>query len=143
MIRVTVIQADNFHTLRNNKTWTTSLTPDRLAALYRASDYIQAVYLVDGHEDSSFVQMAVMMLAVEMLTKPLSVAAPAQAILSEATEAGDGAFADKTTYAAPSNDPYPLITAILSPIPRRVDAAIREASKTPSPTLTSIRLRRA
>lgn len=143
MIPVTVIQADNFHILRNNKTWTSSLTPERLAALYRASDYIQAVYLVDGHEDSSFVQMAVMMLAVEMLAKPVSVASPSQAVLSEEFEAGNKAYVEKKTYAAPAGDPYPLITAILAPIPRRVDAAIREASKTPSPTLTSIRLRRA
>lgn len=143
MIPVTVIQADNFHLLRHNEIWEAATTPDRLAGLYRSWDYIQSIYLVDGLEDSYFVQMAVMMLAAEMLTKPLSVSAPSQAVLSEEFEAGNKAFAEKKTYAAPSSDPYPLITAILAPIPRRVDAAIREASKTPSPTLTSIRLRRA
>lgn len=143
MIPVTVIQTDNWHALRGNTAWTTAPTTSKSPAIYKASDYITAIYRVDGLEDDPRVMMAVMMLAAEMLNKPLSVAAQAQAVLSEEIGAGNGAYDEKTTYAAPSSDPYPLITAILAPISRRVDAALREASRPAPATLTTLRLRRA
>lgn len=142
MIDIDLTEAEAFNEARMNTEW--AVTPaEQRAACYRASDYVEAIYLVNGHEGDDRVKMAVMMLAAEMLTKQLSVAAPKQAILKEEKAFGKGAIDKSITYAAPSSDPYPLITAILAPIPRRVDAAILEASKTPSPTLTSMRLRRA
>ncbi len=143
MINVELEAADGFHALRENSSWVDADQSTRVAALYRASDYVEAVYAIDGLEEDARVQMAVTMLAAEMLTASLSVAAPTQAVLSEELEAGDGAFREKKTYAARASDPYPLITAILSPIPRRVDLAAREASQVAPSTLSTLRLRRA
>jgi hypothetical protein len=143
MITFTVTQADTFQALRGNASWA-ALTPAvKSAALYKASDYISAIYVIDGLETTDPVSTACLMLAAEMVAKPLSVAAPSQAVLSEEMGAGNNAYTEKKTYAAPSGDPYTLITAILAPIPRRVDAAAREASQPAPATLTTLRLRRA
>jgi len=141
-MNATVDQANDFHALRNNTMWADASTNDKTASLYRASDYINAIYMIEGHETEASVKTAVIMLASEMLDAPLTVRAHDAAILSTEFGAGNGAYDEKTTYAKPtSDDRYPLITAILSPIPRRVDHAASTAKT--GRTLTSFRLSRA
>lgn len=108
---------DEFLSERYPETWGNSVPAIKKSAALRAIDYINAVYNVDGFETDPRVLVAVYTLAEVMLTDKIAVRAGSQAILQEEMEAGD--FRDKTVYAAPSDDPYPLITSMLHPIRRR------------------------
>lgn len=141
MIKVSVDDATAFHALRGNTAWQANPL-DRGPAMFKAQDYITAVYAIEGHEDEAAPKLAVMMLALEFLSKSFAITAPAQAIISEEFGAGNGAFDEKTTYAKPTtNDPFPLITAILAPIPMRVEEAARNLTSKGG-TLTTFRLSR-
>lgn len=108
---------DDFLLERYPDTWGNSTPKFKKEAALRAIDYINAVYNIDGFEADPRVLVAVYTLAEVMLTDKIAVRAGSQAILQEEMEAGD--FRDKTVYAAPSDDPYPLITSMLHPIRRR------------------------
>lgn len=130
-------QADDFQSLRANETWADNSPADKSASLYSSEDYIHFTYAVEGHETEQRVITAIIVLATEMLGKTLQVSANSQAVLSEETNVGQTAFMEKRTYAAPSSDPYPVITALLAPIPKRT-APIKAATQ----SLSILRLRK-
>lgn len=119
----TVSQLDEFHARRGNADWLEADTSDKSPAIYKASDLITATYRVDGHEGDPRVVTAIMLLAPDMLGSALRVRAADQAVLSTEDGVGDGAFLEKRTYAKPTDDPYPLITALLADFGKRVGAA--------------------
>lgn len=115
----TVPELDAFHAQRGNTNWTDADAADKSPAIFKASDLITATYAVDGHEADPRVITAIMLLAPDMLGSNLPVRAADQAVISRETGVGSGAYESKVTYAKPTNDPYPLITALLSAFGKR------------------------
>jgi len=116
----TVPQLDDFHAQRGNSDWLDADAPEKSPAIYKASDYITATYRVDGHEADPRVVNAIMLLAPDMLGSNLRVRASDQALLSTEDGVGDGAYLEKRTYSKPTDDPYPLITALLADFGKRM-----------------------
>lgn len=112
---ITVAEADAYHTLRGNEDWQYFGTDaEKLAALYRASDFIRASYrVVESEATTALVREATIRLAPSIDT--LSTLREAAGIKTK-KESLDGAFSEETTYfdAVASADPFPDITALLS-----------------------------
>jgi len=114
---ITVSEADAYHALRGNEDWQYFGTDaEKLAALYRASDFIRASYRFTQSETvSELVREATIRLAPVIDT--LSTFREAAGIKTK-KESLDGAFSEETTYfdAVASADPFPDITALLSSV---------------------------
>ena len=120
MSRISIQQADAFHTERQNAAWDQLADAAKAAALAKADDYIDAFYAplkpgVDG--DNQRLVIAISMLALELQTNPVAVRA--EQPIKERSIKSDG-DESKTVYQdadkAPLTDPYPLVTAIIAPI---------------------------
>lgn len=117
---ITIIQADEVHTVRGNTEWTNLSSTEKTAALAKADDYITAHYLpfkADVEADNQRLVIATALLALEIQTNPVALKAD-PAIKSEEIESDGDSI--KTTYQdadkAPYTDPYPLVTALLAPL---------------------------
>lgn len=114
---ITVSEADAYHTLRGNEDWQYFGTDaEKLAALYRASDFIRATYrLIDGDDVAALVREATIRLAPEIDT--LSEKTTANGIKTK-KESLDGVLSEETTYfdTVSVADPFPLISALLAPV---------------------------
>ena len=124
---ITIIQADEVHTVRGNTAWADLTSTEKTAALMKADDYITAHYLPfkeDVETDNQRLVIATALLALEIQTNP--VALLATKAIKERSIKSDG-DESKTVYQdadkAPVTDPYPLITALLAPL--RVAQAMR------------------
>ena len=111
-------QADAYAAERNYTDWTAKGTPEKTAALLRASDYITARYplrvtLTDAEQ--ARLDAAQFLIARDLLlnSKPLSIREEAR-VLKESKE-GAG-FKKETEYADEAVDPYPGATALLAPL---------------------------
>jgi hypothetical protein len=121
--------ADAYHALRGNVTWTDLGSDDqgeadKTAALYRARDYIRAyyefdddVYFEDDEEDDDpLITEANILLALEM-TEPVSMRQ--DAAVSRVREKLDGLLEEETVYANVPSDPYPQVSSLLRPVLKR------------------------
>jgi hypothetical protein len=117
MMDITVAEANAYHTLRGNEDWQYFGTDaEKLAALYRASDFIRASYrFIDSDDTADLVREATIRLAPEIDT--LATKNEAAGIKTK-KESLDGVLSEETTYfdAVASSDPFPLITALLAPV---------------------------
>lgn len=117
---ITIIQADEVHSVRGNAEWSDLTSTEKSAAIAKADDYITAHYLPfkDEVEDgNNRLVVASALLAFELHKNPVALKAE-QVLKSEEIESDGDSI--KTTYQdadkAPFVDPYPLITALLSPL---------------------------
>ena len=117
MMDITVAEADAYHTLRGNEDWQYFGTDaEKLAALYRASDYIRATYRTAVGDDADLlIRESVIRLAPMIDT--LAAKREAAAVKTK-KESLDGVLAEETTYfdSIAGSDPFPDITALLSSI---------------------------
>ncbi|WP_288484780.1 hypothetical protein [uncultured Novosphingobium sp.] len=115
---ITVAEADAYHTLRGNEDWQFLGTDaEKLAALYRASDYIRRYKFIDTDETEALKREAIIRLASEIDT--LSEKRAAAGIKTK-KESLDGVVSEETTYfdAVSASDPFPDITALLASVTR-------------------------
>ncbi len=113
-MQITVSEADAYHALRGNEDWQFyGSDADKLAALYRASDFIRRTYrLTPGEVADALLREAIIMLAPSIDTLATRLAAASIESMEEALE---GVGSTKTKYRA-SSDPFPDITLLLSPV---------------------------
>jgi len=116
---ITVSEADAYHALRGNEDWQFFGTDaEKLAALYRSSDFISATYRINDSDAATAL--------VREATIRLAPAIDQFATLSEAArikskkESVDGVASEEFVYRdeAATLDPFPLITALLAPVSR-------------------------
>jgi len=116
---ITVAEADAYHTLRGNQDWQFfGEDAEKLAALYRASDYIRATYLfVDSEAASTLIREATIRLAPEIDSLTTF---SEEAKIKSKKESLDGVLSEETVYRddATTLDPFPLISALLAPVVR-------------------------
>ncbi|WP_188063743.1 hypothetical protein [Sphingobium sp. KCTC 72723] len=116
-MEITVSEADAYHTLRGNEDWQYFGTDaEKLAALYRASDFIRATYrLIITDDTADLVREATIRLAPEI--DSLAEKNSASGIKTY-KESLDGVLSEETTYFdnVAAADPFPLITALLAPV---------------------------
>lgn len=110
---ITLSEANAYHALRGNEVWQYFGTDaEKLAALYRASDFIRRSYRV-GTDDVSaaLVREATIMLApsIDKLDERLAAAS-----IESTKESLEGVGATEIKYRA-SGDPFPDITLLLAP----------------------------
>lgn len=114
---ISVSEADAYHTLRGNEDWQYfGEDVDKLAALYRASDFIRANYRTQDNEAAaSLVREATIRLA-PMIDSLASLRAAAS--IKTKKESLEGVLSEETTYfdGVADSDPFPDITALLSPV---------------------------
>ena len=114
---ITVAEANAYHTLRGNEDWQYfGKDADKLAALYRASDFIRSYYrTTDSEAATALVREATIRLAPEI--DNLAERRAAAGIKSK-KESLDGAVSEETTYFdnVADSDPFPDITALLKPV---------------------------
>jgi hypothetical protein len=114
---ITVLEADAYHTLRGNEDWQFfGEDAEKLAALYRASDYIRRHYkFIVADDVEALKREATIQLApvIDTLNEKRNAAA-----IKTKKESLDGVVSEETTYfdAVASSDPFPDITALLSPV---------------------------
>ena len=116
-MQITVTEADAYHTLRGNEDWQYfGSDTEKLAALYRASDFIRANYRTqDSEAAASLVREATIRLA--PMIDNLATLRAATTIKTK-KESLDGVASEETTYfdGVADSDPVPDITALLSPV---------------------------
>lgn len=114
---ITVSEADAYHTLRGNEDWQYfGSDTEKLAALYRASDFIRANYrTVDSEAAASLVREATIRLA--PMIDNLATLREAAGVKTK-KESLDGVASEETTYFdnVATSDPFPDISALLSPV---------------------------
>ena len=114
---ITVAEANAYHTLRGNEDWQYFGTDaEKLAALYRASDYIRTNYKTNDTEAATaLVREATIRLAPTI--DSLAAKREAAAIKTK-KESLDGVISEETTYFdnVADSDPFPDITALLSSV---------------------------
>lgn len=114
---ITVSEANAYHTLRGNEDWQYFGTDaEKLAALYRASDYIRTNYKTNDTEAATaLVREATIRLAPTI--DSLATKREAAAIKTK-KESLDGVISEETTYFdnVADSDPFPDITALLSSV---------------------------
>ncbi|MCC4257000.1 hypothetical protein [Sphingobium lactosutens] len=112
---ISVEEANAYHTLRGNEDWLYFGTDaEKMAALYRASDYIRANYnLKETDAANALGREAIIRLAPEI--DKLAELRAASAIKTK-KESLDGVLSEETTYfdVVASGDPFPDLTAFLS-----------------------------
>lgn len=112
-MQITVSEADAYHALRGNEDWQFFGTDaDKLAALYRASDFIRRSYrLTAGEAGIALEREAVIMLApmIDKLAERLQAAN-----IESLKESLEGVGATETKYRA-SGDPFAEISDLLAP----------------------------
>jgi len=115
-MEITVSEADAYHELRGNADWQYFGTDaEKLAGLYRASDYIRAHYRVqDTDEAAALVREATIRLAPSI--DNLSALRDAAGIKTKKEQLDT--LSEETTYfdSISAADPFPDITALLSPV---------------------------
>jgi hypothetical protein len=125
-----VADADDFHTLRQNAAWIGATDDQKIAALVRATDYIEARFGARANRLSDdqglqwptdattalpkVIVMATLTLALYALTQPLS--APVDHVTTKSTKKLEGVGELTTEYDATAVDRYPEITGMLAPI---------------------------
>jgi hypothetical protein len=113
---ITVAEADAYHTLRGNDDWQYfGEDAEKLAALYRASDYIKSHYrTLDTDEAIAIVREATIRLAPSI--DKLATLREAATVKTK-KESLDGVVSEETTYfdSVGSSDPFPDITGFLTP----------------------------
>ena len=113
-MQITVSEADAYHALRGNEDWQFfGSDAEKLAALYRASDFIRRSYrLVPSEVADALVREAIIMLAplIDKLNERLSAAS-----IESMEESLEGVGSTKTKYRA-SSDPFPEISLLLNPV---------------------------
>lgn len=119
-MEITVAEADAYHALRGNEDWQYfGSETEKLSALYRASDYIRATYqFIDGDAAATLIREATIRLAPEIDSlRTFS----EDARIKSKKESLDGVLSEETVYRddATTLDPFPLITALLSPVIRK------------------------
>ena len=114
---ITVSEANAYHTLRGNEDWQYFGTDaEKLAALYRASDYIRTNYKTNDTEAATaLVREATIRLAPTI--DSLATKREAAAIKTK-KESLDGVISEETTYFdnVADSDPFPDTTALLSSV---------------------------
>ncbi|BAI95687.1 hypothetical protein Sj15T_00310 [Sphingobium sp. TA15] len=116
---ITINQANDFHTARGNTAWTGD-DSIKQAAINKADDYILAYYAPFKSDvqttDARYIA-AYALLALEFLADAPTLKS-SQTIKSKEVKSGGQSI--KTEYQDadidPSDDPYPLITAMLAPL---------------------------
>lgn len=114
---ITVSEADAYHTLRGNEDWQfLGDDEEKLAALYRASDFIRSHYRTrDTDEATALVREAIIRLAPEI---DKLAERRASATIKSKKESLEGALSEETTYFdnVADSDPFPEITGLLQPV---------------------------
>jgi hypothetical protein len=113
-MEINVSEADAYHALRGNENWLGS-DAEKLAALYRSSDYIRATYrTIDTDDADELVREATIRLAATI--DNLATLRDGSRIKSE-KESLDGVASTEVVYRddAGALDPFPDITALLGP----------------------------
>lgn len=122
-MEISVSEADAYHTLRGNEDWQYFGTDaEKLAALYRASDFIRATYrIIDSETAVELVREATIRLAPEIDTL---VTRSESSNIKTYKESLDGVLSEETTYfdTVATADPFPLITALLLPVTKSVSS---------------------
>jgi len=110
---INVSEANAYHALRGNEDWQFFGTDaEKLAALYRASDFIRRSYRVGADEVSAaLVREATIMLApsIDKLAERQTAAS-----IESTKESLEGVGATEIKYRA-SADPFPEVTLLLTP----------------------------
>jgi hypothetical protein len=119
---VSLADADAFHALRATALWTPASDAQRSAALVRASDYIDAHYrLLQADTLPPCIVRATLTLAPDLIASAPAVEADNREVIEE-TLIGPAGLQKTTKWTAVSgsNDPFPLITSMLTPalVPR-------------------------
>lgn len=115
-MEITVAEADAYHALRANEDWQYFGTDaEKLAALYRASDYIRRYQTLDTDDAAALIREATIRLAPSIDNLPTL--RDASRIKSE-KESLDGVASSETVYRDDADmlDPFPEITALLAPV---------------------------
>jgi hypothetical protein len=117
---VTIQAVDAYHLLRNNTAWAGLSPTQKNAAMARAEDYIIATYfplISTVEDDDTRLVAAFALLALEFRTSTPALKTE-QLIKSDEITSGDKS--SKVTYQdadkAPVTDPYPFVTAMISPL---------------------------
>lgn len=118
----TLDAADDYHELRANTAWQNLEAEVRMAALYKAQDYLTYYEFKDYSTESAevvakndaLVQRAIIMLAPEMVGSASIAATPL--VLKESSSIKQGLVAESKEYVRPSADRFPQVTALLQPI---------------------------
>jgi hypothetical protein len=111
---ITVAEANAYHILRGNEDWQFFGTDaEKLAALYRASDFIRRKYrLIAGDLSGALAREATIMLA--PLIDKLAARLTAASIESQ-KESLEGVGSTETKFRV-SEDPFPEISDLLAPV---------------------------
>lgn len=111
---ITVSEADAYHALRGNEDWQFfGSDAEKLAALYRASDFIRRTYrLITSDVSDALVREATIMLAptIDKLAER-----QAAASIESMKESLEGVGSTETKFRI-SEDPFPEISGLLAPV---------------------------
>ncbi len=118
---ISVEDADAYHTDRANTDWT-GTTATKQAALIRATDYIDTVYVFtldpfEGDIINPALEKATALMALYALSESLTASQSAQAIAEE-EGALDGVGMERIKYGG-SRDRFPAVSALLGSISTR------------------------
>jgi len=111
---ITVSEANAYHALRGNEDWQFfGSDAEKLAALYRASDFIRRTYrLITSDVSDALVREATIMLAptIDKLAER-----QAAASIESMKESLEGVGSTETKFRI-SEDPFPEISGLLAPV---------------------------